>query len=244
MPIAPRLRTFLVARLSPEDAFGLHLSAGVAVLLLAAWLFGSIAADVVAHAEITVLDTWLAAWFHQYARSGWTPVMLFITHLHNTAGVLVMAGLLAVYLYRQQAYYWFLSVLLAVPGGMLLNVMLKYTFQRARPSFEEPLLTLATYSFPSGHTAGATFLYGMLAAYLVCRWRSWPARVAAGVLAVCMVALVGLSRIYLGAHYLSDVLAGMVEGCGWVAICIAAVSSLRRRRALRGARVNQSGETP
>ena len=118
---------------------------------------------------------------------------------------------------------------LAVPLGMLLNVLLKNIFQRARPSFEHPLLTLTTYSFPSGHAAAATLLYGVLGAYLVCTCKGWR-RALAGCLAVAMVALVGLSRIYLGAHYLSDVAAAVASSVGWLAIVFTSVATWRKRQ--------------
>jgi undecaprenyl-diphosphatase len=157
--------------------------------------------------------------------------MLFVTYWHQQSGILVMAALLALYLRKHQAVYWFAALWAAVPGGMILNVLLKYTFQRARPIFDEPLVTLATYSFPSGHASGATLFYGFLAAYLVCALPRPGARAAVGVLALFMVALVALSRVYLGAHYLSDVLAGIAFGSAWLAVCITAISTLRRRRA-------------
>ena len=227
----PRVREFALARLSPEGAFGLHLTIGLAALLAAAWLFGDLAEDVVTHDDITVFDVWLANWFHGHRHSPLTPFVLFFTHLHNTAGILVMTALAAAWLRWKKAHYWLLTLLLAVPGGMLLNITLKFIFQRARPSFDEPLLTLATYSFPSGHTMAATVLYGVIAAYVAWTSRRWKTAVVAVLAACLMVGLVALSRVYLGAHYLSDVLAAMVEGCGWLAVCITASATLRRRRA-------------
>jgi membrane-associated phospholipid phosphatase len=117
-----------------------------------------------------------------------------------------------------------------------LNVLLKYTYMRARPSFDDAILTLATYSFPSGHTAAATLLYGIIAAYLVCLTPRFGLRGAIVAGAVLMVALVGASRVYLGVHYASDVLAAVVESCGWLAVCITASSTLRRRRSARSDR--------
>ena len=229
----PRLYSFVAARFTPGEALGLHLTAGVALLLFAGWIFGEIAGDVIAHEEITVLDAWLAQWFHTRATPATTRALLFITHWHGTLGVSLMALVLAGYLARRKAWYWLLAVAVTVPGGMLLNVALKLVFQRARPSFDNPLLTLDTYSFPSGHTVGATLLYGVLAAYLSCLMRHWGARAAIAAGACLMVALVGLSRMGLGVHYLSDVLAAVAEGSAWLAVCITAVSTLRRRRAAR-----------
>lgn len=232
--VSSRLRRFLAARLSPEGEMGLHLTAGVALLMLAAWVFGAIAEDVVTGATITRVDVRLAHWFHARATPGFTRAMLFVTYWNGIAGSGAMGVLLALWFRRRRAHYWMIVCLVAVPGGMLLNVALKHVFRRARPSFDDPLLSLATYSFPSGHTAAATVFYGLLACYLVRRVPAWRARVTIVLGAVAMVALVALSRMYLGVHYLSDVLAAAAEGAAWLAICVTAVSTLHRRRLARG----------
>jgi len=233
-PASSPLRRFIDARLSPEGAMGLHLTLGVALLLVAAWLFGAIAEDVVTGATITLVDVRLAHWFHDRATPGFTRAMLFVTHWNGIVGSSIMAVLLALWFWRLHAHYWLIVCLVAVPGGMLLNVALKHVFRRTRPSFDDPLLSLMTYSFPSGHTAAATVFYGLLACYLVRRVRTWRARALVMLGAVVMVMLVALSRMYLGVHYLSDVLAAAAEGAAWLAICITAVSTLHRRRLARG----------
>jgi undecaprenyl-diphosphatase len=230
----PRLRRFLAARLSPEGEMGLHVTIGFALLLCAAWAFGAIAEDVVEGDTITVIDVQLAHWFHARATPGFTRIMLFVTHCNGIVGSSIMAALLALWFWRRRAHYWLIVCLVAVPGGMLLNVALKHVFRRVRPSFDDPLLSLVTYSFPSGHTAAATVFYGLLACYLVRRTRAWRARVLTVAGAVAMVMLVALSRMYLGVHYLSDVLAAAAEGAAWLAICVTAVSTLHRRRLARG----------
>ncbi|SHH07922.1 phosphatase PAP2 family protein [Massilia sp. CF038] len=225
----PRLHRHLAARLNPDEQFGLHLTVGVILLVIAAVLFALIANNVVANAEITHIDQALAQWFHQFARSPWTPLVLAFTNWNHPIGILLMALVLACVLHWRREPYWLLALVLAVPGGLILNVLLKYTFQRVRPSFEEPLVSLATFSFPSGHTSGATVLYGFLAAWLVCSVRSRVLQVAVMLAALTMVVLVGFSRLYLGAHFMSDVLAAMALGSAWLAICITGVSTLRRR---------------
>jgi undecaprenyl-diphosphatase len=228
-----RLHRFLAARFSPEGEMGLHFTIGVALILGAALVFGEIAEDVVHGDKITLIDVQLAHWFRQRATSGFTEVMLFITHWNGIVGSSVMGVLLAAWFWYRKAHYWLVAVLVAVPGGMLLNVALKHVFQRARPTLEDPLLTLSTYSFPSGHTAAATVFYGLLACYLVRRVHSWPARAAIAAACVAMVMLVALSRMYLGVHYLSDVLAASAEGAAWLAVCLTAITTLRRRRIAR-----------
>ena len=231
----PRLRRFLAARLSPEGEMGLHVTIGLALLLCAAWAFGAIADDVVEGDTITVIDVQLAHWFHARATPGFTRVMLLVTHCNGIVGSSIMGALLALWFWRRRAHYWLILCLIAVPGGMLLNVALKHVFRRVRPSFDDPLLSLVTYSFPSGHTAAATVFYGLLACYLVRRTQAWRARALIVAGAVAMVTLVALSRMYLGVHYLSDVLAAAAEGAAWLAICVTAVSTLHRRRLARGA---------
>lgn len=232
--IVPRVHKFVAARLSPGEALGLHFTVGIALMLLAAWVFGGIAEDVVDAEEITLLDQWLARWFNQQRDSpAFTQLMLVITHVHNTAGMMIMTAVVGIYFYLRKAHYWLVALVLSVPGGMLLNVLLKHIFQRERPGLDNALLTLNTYSFPSGHAVAATLFYGLIAAYLICLASRWRHRLLILAVACLMVALVGLSRMYLGVHYLSDVLAAIAEGCGWLAICIAGVSTWRRRRAAR-----------
>ena len=230
---ATRLGRFIRARLTPHGELGLHLTLGGLALVAALWIFAGIAEDVMGAEAITLLDVRVAQWLHAHATDGLTRCMLAVSYLHGVTGMLLLSALLGGYFFLKNAHYWLLALALSVPGGMLLNVLLKLLFARARPSFSDPILTLATYSFPSGHAVAATLLYGLIAAYLVGRTRRWGARAVIVAGAVLLVLLVGLSRMVLGVHFLSDVLAAMAEGCAWLAICITACSTLRRRRARR-----------
>lgn len=177
-----------------------------------------------------MIDVPVSAWFQANTHPVITQFMLMITHWHSTPGTMLMTAVLALWLARRGMVGWLVSLALSVPGGMLLNVGVKHLVQRERPHFDDPLVTLTTYSFPSGHTAGATLLYGFLAVLLLAHARAAPWRVAIVPVAVLMVLLVGMSRIYLGAHYLTDVLAALVEGLLWLALILGGLRSLRRRR--------------
>ncbi|WP_426170968.1 phosphatase PAP2 family protein [Pseudoduganella sp. R-32] len=212
----------------------LHLVAGLLLLLSAAAVFDAIAGAAMGPgAQLAALDISVSQWLHVRASEPWTTLMLAVSHLHSVAGIAFLTLLFAWQLWRRQAHYWLLTLLLSVPPGMVLNVLLKHSYQRVRPSFDAPLLTLPTYSFPSGHTLAATVFYGVLACYLWPRVRGAAQHAALLAGAVAMVALVGFSRVYLGVHFLSDVLAAVAEGLGWLAICVTAVSSLRRHRERR-----------
>lgn len=220
---------------SPTGWFFVQIGTGALVFALAAWLFGGIAEDVVTGDPLTVIDARLATWLHVHSIGPLTEVMLFVSLVHGLVGISVMTAIFAGYLWWRRQRYWLLALILAVPGGMLVNVAAKYAFHRQRPSFADPIVILATYSFPSGHTLAAMVFYGMLAAYLMTVVASGGRRTFILLVAGFAVVLVGVSRIYLGAHFLSDVLAAMAEGVGWVALCLVATSTLERRRTMQRA---------
>ena len=211
------------------------LKLGLRVLLLigASWLFATIAADVLKGGPPSGLDAAITHWFHAWATPWVTRGVLLFTNLHSTAGISIFALLLAFYLAWKRFGSWLLTLALAVPTGMLINALLKQVFMRARPDLGEPLLTLSTYSFPSGHVASATLFYGVLAAFLCSATRSWRRR-ALIVLAACvLVVLVGVTRLYLGVHHFSDVVGALAWSTAWLSVCFIAVDALGGRRKTR-----------
>lgn len=224
----PRQIAFVKSRLSPEGYLGLNLTIGALLLIGATWLFGAVAEDVVTGEPLTVWDIRFSAWLHAHAVRPLTTVLLFVTNLHSTLGVAIITIGVSLFLIRRRQRYWLLALLLSVFGGMLLNVLLKNAFHRARPQFADPILTLTSYGFPSGHTMMATTLYGVLCAFIVSNVVSWPMRLLTISGAIFLILLVGFSRIYLGVHYLSDVLGAMAEGLAWLALCLTTVDTMRR----------------
>jgi membrane-associated phospholipid phosphatase len=218
-----RLLKFLRARLSPEGFLGLYLTLGILVLLAASWLFGAIAEDVVTSDPINVVDARLNAWFQVHANPNLTAFLLIVTRLHGTIGIFLATAVIGAYWWRRRLGIWTLTLILTVYGGTLLNLLLKNIFLRPRPYFRHPVLTLTGYGFPSGHTMMATVFYGTLCVFAVSRTVSWKSRGLAVAMTILMIALVGFSRIYLGAHYLSDVLGAITEGLAWLALCLTAV---------------------
>ena len=215
-----------------------QLGASALVLIGAAFLFGAIAQQVVAGAPLTQLDADLATWLHRRVGSPWLELLLAITHVHSTVAISCYAIVAGIVLARQQRWRSVVTVIVTVAGGLVLNVLMKLAFQRQRPSFDDPLLTLDTYSFPSGHVAGSTLFYGLCVAWVYRRTPELRWRLAALAVATVALVLVGLSRMVLGVHYLSDVVAAFAEGVAWLALCLTALHAFWRGTAPpRAARV-------
>jgi membrane-associated phospholipid phosphatase len=219
--------------LSPGSYFGLQIAVGVAVLAAGAWLFGGIAEDVVTGDPIVALDLETERWFHHHQTPWLNRILSGIGWLHEWPGVTGATVLLLAYLLWRQDWRWVTTVICAVPGGMLLDVLLKVAFHRARPTLSDLSAVLHTYSFPSGHVMAATLIYGVAATYVTARLGAWRWGAFAFLVACLLVALVAFSRIYLGVHYLSDVLAASAAGVTWLALCLVAVDTLWYRRGRR-----------
>jgi undecaprenyl-diphosphatase len=219
---------FLQARLSPEGYMGLHLTVGAIVILLAGWSFSEIA-DGVAEGDFARIDE--AA--HRLCRSIASPVItrgaVAISLLGSVAFLTFGSVCTAVVLALRRWFDALLALVLTMLGGGLLNVALKNLFQRPRPVFDEPLVHLTTFAFPSGHTMGATLFYIFLAV-LASHTLRRRMRLVVICCAALLVGLIGATRIYLGAHFFTDVLAAIVAGLTWLAFCWTAVETLRKWR--------------
>lgn len=194
-------------------------------------VFVDLAEDVETADHITVVDLQWANWLHAHATPALTQLMLTVSTLHNMLSMSVLTILLAIFLKWRHERDWLLGLILVVPGGIALNTLFKFVFARARPHFIDPLVTLTSYSFPSGHVAGSTLFYGFVAALLISHTRSLARHIAAVIGALLMVTLVAASRMYLGAHFFSDVLAAFFESLAWLGLCLIGIHLSRGRTA-------------
>ena len=221
---------FLQTRLSPEGYLGLHLTIGLLVILAAGWWFGDIAEDMSRSAATRLLDERAASWFHEHARPAPTQIARVVTFFGSVGFIAAASTCVAIVLIIRKSWYQLLALALAVGGGSLVNILLKHFFHRQRPVLENPLVTLSSFGFPSGHTMGSTLFYGLLAIFITQSVRSWRLRALTFCIAALCVALIGLSRIYLGAHYLTDVFGAIAVGLAWLAFCWTGVETLRKWR--------------
>ena len=206
------------------------LTLGAAV---AAGLFAIVAIAVVTGGGLVSLDIRVTEWLHAHATPALTNIIVAITNAHSMAAISVYTAVLALILAWKRDWLWMWTAVLTVSGGLLINWLLKQVFQRARPTLDNPLLTLETYSFPSAHTAGATLFYGVLAAYLISRCDNVAAKMGCALVAACFIALAGFSRVYLGVHFTSDVIGAACASAAWLAFCLAGMQAYEKKTGMR-----------
>lgn len=204
-----------------------ELVGGFLISLGTLWAFAELSGEVF-EGETRRLDTGVLLWIHSTfpAWFGWP--MRLVTAL-GYPWVVTPLLLLAVYVfYRKNLKLSAVLLLVSVPGAAILGTSLKSLYGRARPELFESGYAAPSYSFPSGHAVTAISFYGVLALLAARRlegWRRWVVAVAGAAL----ILLVGFSRLYLGVHYPSDVLAGWSLGSAWaLASWFAAHPAIRR----------------
>jgi len=193
---------------------GFLLLGGFLIAATALFVFGWLAVEVL-EGDTQKFDTFVRAAVHQHTTPALTWFMQGFSFLGSVAAVTTFCVLaIAAFLYFRQART---AVLLAVTmaGMAVLDVALKLAFHRHRPvAYFGP--TPASYSFPSGHAMGSVCFYGVLAAILAARARGRGAKLCIWAGAVLLIGMIGYSRVYLGVHYPSDVIAGYCAGAVWV----------------------------
>ncbi len=229
----PRTWAFGVARFSREEYLGLHLTVGLLVSLAALWLFAGITEDVIHHDPLTRLDLAFADWLHSQT----TPLGNAIFNAISLIGSPVVVGTIGlsvmVILFLKRQRTMLLGWIAAFAGTGFLNWALKHAIQRPRPSYSLEYLHGESFSFPSGHAMGSLVAYVMLAYVLNTLWvKDRGTQILIIVLTVFLVLAIGVSRLYLGVHYFSDVVGGYAAGLVWLAACISGVEIARRRAAL------------
>lgn len=228
----PRFGSFLQQRFAPGAYLGLHLTLGFAASLGALGIFAALAEDVVEQDSLTRFDGQLATWLHSIAQPG----IITLSNVFSWIGAeFMMAGLgllVAVWLFWRRAWVLLGGWVAAFAGAALITLGLKQLFQRPRPTWTTVFATESSWGFPSGHALGSVVAYGMLVyIILVLATRPWVRRSIPVVLGLLVLAI-GLSRLFLGVHYLSDVLAGYAAGAVWLGTCITACEVLRHRPTL------------
>jgi undecaprenyl-diphosphatase len=216
-----------------HSAVGLFLTVGLAMAGAALLLFVTVAA-LVAGGATQRIDHAVLLWFNARATPRLDTAALEITALGSVYVSAVVLLVATLFLWETRHRYSAALLWVAVMGGWLLNTMLHAVFDRPRPDlFEWRVPNGGASGYPSGHAMGAMVLYATLA-YLVIRLEGTRKlqRVTVAVFGAAIV-LVGLSRLYLGVHYPSDVIGGFLVGFAWATFCALGIEAIRYFRLRR-----------
>ena len=212
---------------------GIFLVVGAIIAIAATVAFASLAEHVLAGGT-QAFDVAILQWLHGHQSKALTAVMVEMTYLGTGTVVIVIVGVAALFLWHTEHKHSARLLLAATIGNILLDGVLKLVYHRPRPSVFAWQTTAVSSSFPSGHAMSATVVYGTVA-YLLMRLQKhrWAKALTLSA-AILLILLICLTRLYLGVHYPSDVLGGIIVGLAWASFCMATLEAslaLARRRA-------------
>lgn len=219
-------------RFSRERFSGLPLTLLSAALLLIVALLLAIVFAVTHKQPLGGLDIQIADILYAFRGPGLLNFFYFATFFGQFPVVLALSACLSLFFFVKRAYPFIIlqwSVLILAEGITSIG---KTIFQRARPDEIIRAISVTEFSFPSGHATAAAALFGFVAYILFRAYVSWKVRVPLIVATALIIAMVDLSRMYLGVHYLSDVLAGNLVGLGSLCLCIVGFELIVQRKKL------------
>lgn len=220
----PRLFGIIRRRFAPSHARGLMLTMGVLVWFVVLLALLAVIRAVVIQAPLVVVDVRLGEVFSFIRDPAVTRAMIAITHLGG-APIVGLAIAVTVILFLRRDRLRAIIFIVGAAVASLLSTLLKIIFDRPRPGTLDALLPTSTNSFPSGHAVAAMVIYGYVTLLLIERAQTWRRKVMLALSGITMILSVGLSRMYLGVHWSSDVLAGYLLGA-WCLIMMLVVGSV------------------
>ena len=174
--------------------------------------------DDVLDREAFAFDKTVLLWIHSFASPTGDRLMHSITTLNNPDFVSIVAGITLILLLWQRCYPEAKAFVIDCAGGVILSYGLKSVFGKTRPDLWESAIKEVSFSYPSGHALGSTVLYGFLAYLFATRFPKFSWLIY--LLAVLLIGAIGLSRLYLGVHWPTDIIGGYGIGFLWLTFCI------------------------
>lgn len=227
----PRFFHWLKARLTPDQEFGLHLTIGILLTLIFIYFFFSILQDLIGVDPLVLSDLRIITLLQYFRNPTLNHVMLFCTYLGKSQVIVAGVVLASLFFLIFRRWHYAISLVISVAGGEFFVWLIKNLVERPRPELVNALTPEAGYSFPSGHSFVAFSFYGLFCYFLFRVTRSWWLRVVECAVAVFIIGAIGLSRMYLGVHYPTDVLASFASGAAWLTVIITGLEINRRLQA-------------
>lgn len=223
----PKLYHASLQRLTVQHFYGMPLTVLFLVMGYILALFFGLVEDVVTSDTIVATDFFVSQQMSMLSESPVVMFFIFITSFASTATTCLIVLLVCILCWVIRQRYILIGLLIATLGSTIFTFLSKRLFHRTRPV--DILLFERTDSFPSGHATITVALYGFLA-YMAIRFsRNFAMQVRIAVITIFFSLLIGLSRILLNEHYLSDVLGGYLVGALWLTVAISVTEWLKMR---------------
>lgn len=198
---------------------------GFAIAAFALWGFAEIAEEILDQ-ETEIIDTLILKGIYSLHTPFLTGIMLGITFLGDPVTLVILSIVFGIISIAQRQWEEVITLAIAAAGANLLNLWLKELFARSRPQLWEPILDVSYSSFPSGHAMISLVVYGVLGYWLLCRF---PRRhILITTATVVLILMIGFSRLYLGVHWPTDVVAGYAAGIVWLVVSLFSLEVMAR----------------
>ena len=227
----PRTAKFIAARFARGEYLGLHLTVGFIISLAALWLFAAVTEDVVTHDPLTNFDLALTTWIRAHTTPLGDRIFTAVSLIGSPISMAAVGMIGAVIIVMRRKWLELAAWVAGFMGAGVLAYILKIVIQRPRPVGATAFLHGESFSFPSGHALGSLVGYGMLAYVIGSSWiTTTRGRFRLVIATALLVVAIGISRLYLGVHYFSDVVGGYAVGVLWLSVCISGLQVAERRR--------------
>lgn len=197
---------------------------GFAIAAFSLWIFFQIAEKVLAE-ETTKFDTEILQSIYSIHSPALNKIMTGITFLGNPSTLIYLSCFVGVILLVQRKFVSAFTLVIVASGAIGLNVWLKTLFARVRPTLWERIVEVNSFSFPSGHAMISLVIYGFIGYLLIVNFRALSGLFL--FLTASLILAIGFSRLYLGVHWPTDVIAGYAAGLVWLISCIISVEILQ-----------------
>jgi len=230
----PATAKFIAARFARGEYLGLHLTVGFLISLAALWIFAGVTEDVVSHDPLTNFDLALTTWIRAHTTPLGDRIFTLVSLIGSPIAMAAVGTVGAVLIIVRRKWLELAAWVAGFIGAGVLSLILKIVIRRPRPVGATAFLHGESFSFPSGHALGSLVGYGMLAYVIGSSWiTTTRGRFRLVIATAVLVVAIGISRLYLGVHYFSDVVGGYAVGVLWLSVCISGLQVAERRRPLR-----------
>jgi len=216
----PLFFKFIKKRLTVNEKYGLYLTIGTLITLFFIYLFFGIVRNYIGQEALIRADLRIINLISQFHSPNLNNGMLFITHLAKAENIIIGVIVFGLILVLLKNWRFLNALIVSVTIGEIFVWIIKNIIERPRPPLINSLVNESSYSFPSGHTFVAMAFYGLLSYFVIQSKKNKFIKIISIIFGFLTIILIAISRVYLGAHWPSDVLASLVVGSAWLTIII------------------------